>query len=488
MNNYYTPEKISSKMSKTPEGFLMCYDVPVARIGSQDYAKEEIAGLEKAIEPGANGMISVSRTPDELFRPETLATLNGKDVVDEHPDDDPDRMFDVEPDNWRYLTRGTVLNPRRGTGSDSDVILCDLLIKDASAIKEVEDGKREVSGGYRAQYFKTAAGKAEQRNIFFNHVALVEAGRCGPRCSIRDHKCNKEPEMAKPQKSFIDRLVTAWKTKDEKAFNEAMEEAKEKVGDADESGVPTSANGVPEVHIHNHMGPGPAGATTTTDDAEPGAGEEELPEYFKKHVERNNAQFGEVRDGMKKLGDQMAECMGAMKGSGGTVDADPNEKIADELAEEAPEGVTKDAAKKSRDSVNLEHSFGLMISDSEVILPGVSIPVFTRDAAPSVTYPSMCKHRRTVLELAYVQPTTRGIIDEVLAGKSFDLQGMTCTKVRDMFSSVATARRAANRASAFNDNGNHNDGRRRDDGASEIPRDNAGMNDYLAKHYGGTAH
>lgn len=481
---YYAPEQLSHRMAKTPEGFLLCYDVPVARVGSQDYAPEEIAGLETPIPPGPNGMIAVARTAEELFREETLATLNGKDVVDEHPDEDEERMFDVDPDNWRYVTRGTVLNPRRGAGADADVILCDLLIKDAATIKEVEARKREVSGGYRAQYFKLGPGLGEQRNIFFNHVALVEAGRCGPRCSIRDHQCNsKEQSMA--TKSWKDRLLAAFKTKDEEGFLAAMKEAPKTADDeVDPAAALTSTNGVPEVHIHNHMGPGPAGA-----DLPPGTAKliddddndgEQLPGYFKKHVADNDAKFQAVHDSLDEL-------KGMLKGQGGagdTVDAaDPNKGIADELEQEAPEGVTKDHARKARDSANLEHGYQLMVADSEVILPGVSVPVFTRDAAPTVTYPAMCKHRRTVLELAYVQPATRGMIDEILAGKSLDLAGLPCAKVRDMFSSLATARRAANRAGAFTDDGRRQVTHERDS-TNAIPRDNASMNDYLKSFYG----
>lgn len=494
MDRYYAPEKLGPNRAKTPEGFLVCYDVPVARLGSQDYAPEELASLPNPIAPGANGMISVSRTAEELFRPETLSTLNGKDVVDEHPDDDPDRTFDVEPDNFRFLTRGVVMNPRRGSGAFNDVILCDMLIKDKAAIEAVEAGKVEVSGGYRAQYFKVGPGQGEQRNIFFNHVALVEAGRCGSRCSIRDHKPrNKEQPMAKQEKNWKDRLLAAFKTKDEKGFEEALKEAPEtKDGEADPSAVLNGNTGMPEVHIHNHMGPGPAGVTAppgTGDKVQDGEEEEDdQPEYFKKHVAENKARFAANDEAFKKLGDSMEELKGLMKGSGGdTVDAaDPNKAIADELEAEAPADATQDAkskdgVRKSRDSANLEHSFGQMIADSEVILPGVSIPTFVRDAAPTVTYPSMCKHRRTVLEMAWVQPATRPIIEEVLNGKGFDLAGMHCSKVRDMFSAVATARRAANRAMPFNGPGNADRDDRRDN--SGIPTDNASFNKYAAEHY-----
>ena len=30
---FYTTEKLSEHIEETPEGFLVCYDVPIARIG-----------------------------------------------------------------------------------------------------------------------------------------------------------------------------------------------------------------------------------------------------------------------------------------------------------------------------------------------------------------------------------------------------------------------------------------------------------------------
>jgi len=176
---------ITKKMSRTPEGFLLCQDVPIARIGEQIYGPDETA-----IDEGPDGLVYIARDEAEVFRPETIASFEGKDVVDDHPEEEGA----VTPDNWRDLSVGHVQNVRRGEGLDSDYLIADLIIKCPDAIKAVQSGKREVSCGYDAKYEQTAPGRGRQYDIIGNHVALVERGRCGPRCAIRD-SYRKEQRM-----------------------------------------------------------------------------------------------------------------------------------------------------------------------------------------------------------------------------------------------------------------------------------------------------
>ncbi|AFC85910.1 DUF2213 domain-containing protein [Frateuria aurantia] len=219
---FYTIQKLGPKRELTPEGFLLCLDVPVARTGEMIYGEGEVP-----IEGSMDGLIRITRTPDEVFRAETLASCQGKPITLDHPDE-----F-VTPETSRTLSMGSMQNIRRGTGADEDVILADLLITDAEAIKAVQaDGIEEVSLGYEADYEQTEPGRGVQRNIIVNHCALVRYGRCGPRCAIGD----KETVMAKPVKpgkklSFSDRLRRAFMSKDadeaEKLAQEAEDAAEE---------------------------------------------------------------------------------------------------------------------------------------------------------------------------------------------------------------------------------------------------------------------
>lgn len=212
---YYTTFDLGAKRSVTPEGFLVCHDVPIARTGVQLYTAEEVP-----IDPGPDGLIRVERLPEDVFREETLRSFEGKAVTVEHPNE-----F-VTPENWARVSVGFTTNVRRGEGVEDDLILADLVITDKGAIEYVNKELPEVSAGYEAVYQQIVAGRGNQREIVGNHVALVERGRAGPRCSIQD----KEPTMSKPtpkKRTWMDRVRTAFKAKDEAAMEEALAEAKD---------------------------------------------------------------------------------------------------------------------------------------------------------------------------------------------------------------------------------------------------------------------
>lgn len=202
---FYSVAKLSDRISETPEGFLICQDVAITRVGDLLYAPGE---TPITLKEGVN-YVTVSRTADDIHDPETIASFEGKPVTLNHPDD-----F-VTPDNWRELSVGVVQNVRPGKGEDADKLMADLLITDREAIYAVRSKKlREVSCGYEAEYIEDAPGKGRQKNIIGNHVALVPAGRCGSQCAIFDHAPNLQE---KPMK-LKDKLLGL--------FSKALDEAK----------------------------------------------------------------------------------------------------------------------------------------------------------------------------------------------------------------------------------------------------------------------
>lgn len=213
---WFAPERLSARQSVTPEGFLLCEAVPIARIGTLLYDESELVNEDgPLIEGGAGGLVTIERNADEVFRPETIASFEGKPVTLAHPED-----F-VNPSNWRELSMGITQNVRRGDGVESDLMLADLLITDAQAIEDVRNGLRQVSCGYDAEYEQLAVGRGRQTNIVGNHVALVERGRCGPRCAIGD----SDTMSNKKQLSFADRLRRAFMSKDAEAAEALAKEA-----------------------------------------------------------------------------------------------------------------------------------------------------------------------------------------------------------------------------------------------------------------------
>jgi hypothetical protein len=175
-HDFYVTEQLGPQQAMTPEGFLVVKAVPLARTGKQLYSDKEIP-----IKGDAQGKIIIDRDPDEVFRPQTIASLQGKPITLDHP------MDDVNPDNYHDLAVGHVLNPRRGTGVFDHLLIGDLMIHDKKAIEAIRNKLlREVSVGYRANYQETGDARGRQTDILCNHLALVKDGRCGVVCRIGD--------------------------------------------------------------------------------------------------------------------------------------------------------------------------------------------------------------------------------------------------------------------------------------------------------------
>lgn len=162
---------------------MICKNVPIGRLGTMQYSSEE---LKKGnVDVGEKkSLIPVSRTEEELFSPEALASFEGKPVTDEHPPD-PDM---VDATNYSTYAKGHVQNVRRGTGKDADKMLADLVITDPRLIDDVVNKRRrEVSSGYQCLYISKDGGSdIQQSQIRGNHVAVVSKGRAGSSVSIKD--------------------------------------------------------------------------------------------------------------------------------------------------------------------------------------------------------------------------------------------------------------------------------------------------------------
>lgn len=162
-------EKISEHRYRTPEGYLVCVDSVLARTGKQTYTRGEVFGDSCE---DADREIEVDRTPEEVFSEKTLASFENKPLTDEHPDED------VTISNHNNYSIGFVRDIKRGkTPTGDDVMLGTLVVTDADAIEEIENGKTDLSCGYECDIEDD--GNPSQRNIRGNHVALCQQGRAG---------------------------------------------------------------------------------------------------------------------------------------------------------------------------------------------------------------------------------------------------------------------------------------------------------------------
>lgn len=413
VSGFFAVEQLGPKQSFTPEGYLLCEEVPIARTGVQDYAEIELPDVE-----AKDGVIEVERTEGEVFSPDTIASFLGKPVTLDHPNSP------VTPDNWSFLAKGTTHNVRRGEGDQSDLLIADLLITDKGAINEIRsNGLKEISCGYDADYEQIAPGRARQTSIVGNHVALVKAARCGPVCSVQDSKpeLGEDPmAVKKGAASWADKLRKAFMTRDADEFEKAVGEMKDEDPDAGEG-----------QHIHIHM----PGAEKPED--EPTKDEEIKPE------DDPDRKLSEVLSKFDQRLTSLESAIGELK-AGKTADSD--EEKPDETKDEDPEsedpdtGETTDAGSDeddpkddvstTNDSVALRLEFQDAKARAEILAPGVKLPTFDAKAEGKKTADSLCVLRRRALRAALTNDNAD--IVRVITGDA-DVSKMDCAAAKMAF-------------------------------------------------------
>lgn len=370
---WFAPERLSARQSFTPEGFLLCEAVPIARTGTLIYDESELVNEDGPIvKGGSGGLVTIERNDDQVFRPETIASFEGKPVTLSHPDD-----F-VTPSNWKELSVGITQNVRRGEGVESDLLLADLLITDSEAINLVRSDNdpsserlRQVSCGYDADYEQLAVGRGRQHNIVGNHVALVERGRCGPRCAIGDAEVAKTTD-AKPKRTWRDRVMTAFKAKDEAALEEALEGAKNGDEDEEEEG-------------------GEGGKGKTAD----------------------SAALATILKTMKSMDKRMADMETELKNL--TEDDENNGQTKDDILNAVPAATNSEAmgSTYTGDAALLTD----LRSRAEILAPGITFA--TRDAKVK-TADHICACQRQALGKAMDTEGGKAIVEPFLMGRALD--------------------------------------------------------------------
>ena len=168
---YYYGNEISPNQLETVEGFLICKNVPIARIGQQEYFARDLM-----LDGDPERLVTVNRYPDDVFEPAALASFEGKTVTDGHPAEE------VDPSNFASYAKGHVQRVRR----EGDFVMADLYINNPILISDIRNGiKREVSCGYVCEYVPDGKGY-KQTKIRGNHVAVVPKGRAGHEVAIKD--------------------------------------------------------------------------------------------------------------------------------------------------------------------------------------------------------------------------------------------------------------------------------------------------------------
>ncbi len=255
---HYYGTRLSENISRRePEGYLLCLNVPVARTGMQEYLPEEL-GLTPNSEfrihnselSPAGGLVKVYRPEEEVFSEATMASFEGMPVTNDHP------PLGVDVSNIRALQKGHAHNVRRGSGEESDLLLADLIITDPALITAIlEEGKREISCGYTYE-LREENGRYIQRQIRGNHVAVVDAGRAGPRVCIKDHKANttRLKGVTAMKKSLSKVLARMAKDGDIETVAEIIEEMIEPENNSELPGEETETVETPAAVVETEAG------------------------------------------------------------------------------------------------------------------------------------------------------------------------------------------------------------------------------------------
>ena len=476
--------KISKRMEKTPEGFLWCYDVPIAKVGLLLYGAHETP-----VPPAADGITRIEVRPECLFEPESIKSLIGKSLVNEHP------PVDQTSENWMMTTVGEVHHPRQGEGIEDDLLLADILVKDRHVIEDILgdaiedfdndqpirkiDGKVEVSAGYDSKYNDLGGGRGFQRKRRYNHVALVESGRCGSTCSIRD-AATVNPNAAQPRreplmadlKKVASSIRDAFRTRDSRSLDEALEELEgkkaEKTTDSDyeqlhkdheelkdRMGKLESAHKTHDKKMNDCLGKiathdsdiellkEKCGVETTKDSAEEREKEEKEKARDKSRTKDGEPEMEDKPKFEKETKDKRTK----------DEDMGEGDTVTDEaLEDEAEEGEEKEA-RKAKDSKFLQSAFERTIQFAEIIAPGMSYKTMDSAADPKTSYRAICNLRRKALILGTHDSATLKVMEEVgetMVRRTIDaktITSMPCNKVKDYFFAVGVAKRQTTRDS-----------------------------------------
>lgn len=166
----------ANQTRRTRDGYLVA-NARVARTGIQLYAGRELGHSDKEV-------IRVYRPEGEVFDKAAMGSIAHRPITNDHPHEP------VTADNWRKYAVGQVDGE---VARDGDFIRVPMVVMDGPTIRDVEDGKRELSLGYSADLVwqpgmtdKGEAYDAIQTNIRVNHLAIVDAARGGPKLKIGD--------------------------------------------------------------------------------------------------------------------------------------------------------------------------------------------------------------------------------------------------------------------------------------------------------------
>jgi hypothetical protein len=163
-------------LRRTADGYMVA-NPRVARTGIQLYRGSEVGRPTLDV-------VRVYRPEEQVFAKDSMHTFAYKPITNNHP------PVPVTADNW---TKYAVGNSGGEVARDGEAVRVPMVVMDKAAIKEVEDGKSQLSVGYSTELVwgqgTSPQGEtydAMQTAIRVNHIAIVDAARGGDKLKLGD--------------------------------------------------------------------------------------------------------------------------------------------------------------------------------------------------------------------------------------------------------------------------------------------------------------
>lgn len=391
---------ISPNISLTPEGYLLCSNAVMARTGTYTYSSKEIPQAD----PDDNDEVIAYRNADEVFRPESMASFEGKPVTLEHP-----REM-VGPDTWKRYAVGIIQNVR----AEGSLLKADLLITDTQAIKQIQDnGLKKLSCGYTSELEIIGKGKVNQTMIKGNHVALVLNPRAGDVCTITDAKqqltinttkkgntmTNKEQKQKTLFRSFF-KFLDAYE--EEKLKDDYVQTVKDDDDDDDDDDKVVESEEMDE--------------------------DQDIKTILNSIVERLN----KIEEGVAKNAE--AEAAEVESKDDDMCDDDDDAKLKDDdesKEEEEAEG-----------EYPLGDSFDTVISKAEIMVPGIKLKTSLVDSGDKKAL--LQDHKKQTLKQLYLFDGNRTLVDKILG--TMKLEDVNGLALDVLFNAVAVLKGIENNA------------------------------------------
>jgi hypothetical protein len=176
-------DSVLDKYEKTDEGFIR---IPARVTRSGVFLYRTLDGK----------VIREMRPKEEVFNEDSLKSLLGKVVTNDHPSEN------VNVNNCKQYQVGFIGDSV--AVENDEFVKVSMTITDADTIRDIENGKKELSCGYSAIILDNNSDEnydTIQTNIRYNHVAIVDRGRAGRKVRIDNEDADLVEDDKKPEKN-----------------------------------------------------------------------------------------------------------------------------------------------------------------------------------------------------------------------------------------------------------------------------------------------